>query len=399
MMQNIIKSISGILLIMGTAIGAGMLALPVVTGLAGFIPAVAINLICCLFMTATGLLFLEAILWMNDGVNLLTLTHHFLGKWGRFIACISFLLLYYCLEVSYCSGGAPVFSKVIDQAFGMQIVGTSMYIIFALVFGFLVFCGPTTVDRINWVLMAGFLITFFLLIKAGSSEVQTELLQRTDWKLSLIATPVLFGAYGYHNILPSLSSYMKRNVRSLRIAIITGSLLSFTIYSVWQWMIIGTLPLKDILGADIRGEPITQTLQNVVGYPLLVRFGEYFGFFALVTSFLGVSLSMVDFLADGLKVQRTGWARMALCLAVFVPPAVFAAINPGVFIEALGVAGGFGEAILNGLLPIAIVWVGRYWMLLPSQYALFGGRLMLVGLTLFTLLIMAVEAHHLFFAA
>ena len=396
-MPHIIRSLSGTLLVMGTAIGAGMLALPIVTGLAGFLPAIVINFLCCLFMMATGLLFLEAILWMDDGVNLLSLTQNFLGTGGRVIAGISFLLLYYCLEVSYCAGGAPVFSEVIRQILGFSVAGAPMYAVFAIVFGLLVFLGPKVVDRVNWILMVGLLVSFVLLIDAGTMQIRTELLKRTDWKLSLAATPVLFGAYGYHNLLPSLSSYLKRHVLSLRISIVSGCLAAFIIYSIWQWMIIGTLSLDDILGADARGEPVSQTLQRIVGHPWLVLFGEYFGFFALITSFLGVSLSMVDFLADGLKVNRTGGMRILLCIGVFLPPAIFAAANPGIFIEAIGVAGGFGEAILNGLIPIAIVWVGRYWKKLPSEYALFGGRTMLVILTLFTLLIMGIETHHLFF--
>lgn len=396
-MKRITKPLSGILLIMGTMIGAGMLALPVVTGLAGFVPAIVINLICCLFMMATGLLFLEAILWMEDGANLLTLADHFLGKGGRLIAGISFLFLYYCLMVSFYAGGAPIFSAVIGQLLGIKIAGSISYILFGVIFGLFVFFGPRTVNRINWILMSGLLISFILMTEAGSKGVRTELLHRADWKLSLAATPVLFGAYGYHNILPSLSSYLRRHVGHLRTSIVLGSVIAFAIYALWQWMIIGTLTLDDIIGADKRGEPITQTLQNIVGHPSLVLFGEYFGFFALVTSFLGVSLSMVDFLADGLKVKREGWMRLLLCLAVFFPPVVFAVLYPGIFIEAIGVAGGFGEAILNGLLPIAIVWVGRYWMNLPSQYSLGGGRPMLVVLILFTFLIMGIEAHHLFF--
>lgn len=397
MLKTFMRPISGILLIMGTAIGAGMLALPVVTGLAGFVPAIAINLLCCLFMMATGLLFLEAILWMHDGVNLLSLSENFLGKWGRLITGFFFLLLYYCLMVSYCAGGAPSLSDVLKLNFGYTFTGFASYLVFGSLFGLFVFFGPRTVNRINWVLMAGLLISFILLIDAGSEQVRSDLLSRTDWKLSLMATPVLFGAYGYHNVLPSLASYLKRHVGYLRVSIVMGSLLSFAIYSIWQWMIIGTLSLEDILGAEARGEPITETLENLVGHPWLVIFGEFFGFFALVTSFLGVSLSMVDFLADGLKVERQGWMRAILCLMVFLPPVIFAAIYPGIFIEAIGVAGGFGEAILNGLLPISIVWVGRYWRHLPSQYALFGGKPMLIVLVLFTLLIMGIEAHHLFF--
>lgn len=392
------RMISGILLVMGTCIGAGMLALPIVTGVSGFVPAIVVNLLCCLFMIGTGLLFLEAILWMEDGVNLLSLAGHFLGKAGKTAAGISFLFLYYCLEVSYCAGGAPVFSEVINQLFGMRFEGVLSYLVFAGFFGFFVFLGTQAIDRFNWLLMTGLLISFLLLIGIGSREVQWNLLERTNWRLSLAATPVLFGAYGYHNLIPTLSTYLKRNIKDLRIAIIVGCLLSFLIYSVWQWMIIGTLSLDEIELASQRGEPVTQTLQKIVGHPWLRRFGEFFGFFALVTSFLGVSLSMVDFLADGLKVNRQGWNRVALCFAVFLPPALFAAANPGIFIEAIGVAGGFGEAVLNGILPISIVWIGRYYEKLPSAYRLFGGRPLLVILLIITLLIIGIETQHLFFS-
>lgn len=398
MIQRAIRSVSGILLVMGTCIGAGMLALPVVTGVAGFLPAIAVNLLCCLFMMATGLLFVEAILWLEDGANVLSLAHYFLGKWGKIICGITFLFLYYCLNVSYCAGGAPAFSHVIAQFFGANIEGLPSYLLFAIFFGIIVFMGASMVNRLNWLLMTGLIISFVLLIGIGSSQVRSELLERSDWRLSLAATPILFGAYGYHNLLPTLSSYLKRNVTFLRLSVVFGTLLPFVIYSLWQWMIIGTLSLEEIQGADSRGEPITQTLQNTVGHPWLRRFGEFFGFFALVTSFMGVSLSMVDFLADGLKVRREGWTRLALCLAVFIPPAFFAAANPGIFIEAIGLAGGYGEAILNGLLPISMVWVGRYYLKLSSQYSLFGGRPMLLLLFIITLLIMGIETHHLFFS-
>lgn len=397
MTQHLLRPLSGVLLVMGTCVGAGMLALPVVTGLAGFIPAIAVNLLCCLFMMATGLLFLEAILWMEDGANVLTLADHFLGKIGKVIGGISFLFLYYCLEVSYCAGGTPVFSRVISQLLGIELTGVTSYLVFSLFFGFIVYLGTRTIDRLNWVLMTGLLLSFIFLIGVGSRQVHTELLHRADWKYSLAALPILFGAYGYHNLLPSLSTYLKRHAAHLRISIILGTLLPFVIYSVWQWMIIGTLTLGEIQGADNRGEPITQTLQNIVGHPWLSFFGEFFGFFALVTSFLGVSLSMVDFLADGLNVRRSGWPRIWLCLAVFLPPALFAAANPDVFIEAIGIAGGFGEAILNGLLPISMVWVGRYWLNLPSECRLGGGKALLILLFASTLLIMGIEAHHLLF--
>lgn len=101
---------------------------------------------------------------------------------------------------------------------------------------------------------------------------------------------------------------------------------------------------------------------------------------------------MVDFLGDGLKIHnRTGWNRFWLCLGVFLPPALIAGIYPDIFIAAIGIAGGIGEGFLNGILPIALVWVGRYRLGLQSDYALPGGKITLIILGLFAALIMGIE--------
>lgn len=105
---------------------------------------------------------------------------------------------------------------------------------------------------------------------------------------------------------------------------------------------------------------------------------------------------MVDFLGDALQVRRDGIPRFFLSLAAFVPPAFLAWMYPHAFITAMGIAGGYGEAILNGLIPILMVWIGRYSMKLDSQYKLPGGKATLVLLTCFTVAIMGLETYYLF---
>ena len=106
---------------------------------------------------------------------------------------------------------------------------------------------------------------------------------------------------------------------------------------------------------------------------------------------LGVAFSMVDFLADGLKVSPKGWIRVLLCGLVFLPPFLFSVFDPSVFVLAIGFAGGFGEAFLNGLLPVAMVWVGRYKRDLGGHPQLFGNKGMLTLLFLFGLAVMVLE--------
>ncbi|NGX57764.1 MAG: Tyrosine-specific transport protein, partial [Chlamydiae bacterium] len=370
--------------------GAGMLAIPLVTGISGFFPAMLINIICWLFMTATGLLFLEATLWMPDGSNVLSMAGRFLGPLGKLLGGVFFLFLYYCLMISYIAGGAPLLTDAIRNILMLDISIELGYVIYTLLLAGVVATGAWLVDRVNWILMTGLILAFFLLIGFGASDVNPDFLLHKRWALSFFAAPILFSAYGFHNIVPSLSTYLKRNRRHLRIAVITGTTLPFIVYSAWQWLIIGSVPLDQLQIASSQGVPASRILAEVTGTVWVGQIALFFGFFAIVTSLLGVSLSMVDFLGDGFHVKkRTGLLRLGLVILVFGPPAVVAFNYPMIFVEALGIAGGIGEAFLNGLLPIAMVWIGRYHMKLEGRHLLFGGRGLLSFLLIFTIFIMA----------
>lgn len=390
-------ALSAILLIGGTSVGAGMLALPTVTGIAGFIPAMALNVVCWLVMMATGLLFLEATLWMEKGANLLSMAGRLLGPLGKWIGGVSFIFLYYCLLVSYVAGGTPILVHETASFLPLTLSGVGGYLLFSALFGVIVYFGHWVVDRINWLLMMSLIISYFLLIGLGSGEVVPSHLMRQEWGATFAAAPILFCAYGYHNVIPTLTSYLNKNVAKLRLSIIVGTAIPFLVYSFWQWMIIGSIPQQEIIDSAKNGIPITFTLQEITGNRYLSMIGGYFGFFALVTSFLGVSLSVVDFFTDGLKITQFGFKRALLCLIIFLPPALLAAKFPGVFVEALSLAGGIGEAVLNGLFPIAMVWVGRYRLKLQGDLLIPGGKIVLLLLGLFTLLISSIEIHHLVF--
>lgn len=57
--------LGGTLLITGSCVGAGMLGLPILTGLSGFAPSLVMFVLVWLFMTITGLLLVEANGWFS----------------------------------------------------------------------------------------------------------------------------------------------------------------------------------------------------------------------------------------------------------------------------------------------------------------------------------------------
>ncbi len=383
--------LSGALFIAGTSIGAGMLALPFATGIAGFWPSMVVNVLCWLFMLCTGLLFLEATLWMPDGSNVLSMTRRFLGLPGKIIGGVGFIYLYYCLLTAYFSGGVPILVEVVRQLSGIDLDPHLALIAFTVIFGGIIFLGAFVTDRLNYVLMAGLIFSYMGLLGAGAVEVQASLLGKHDWPLAFLAVPTVFSAYGYHNIVPSISTYLGRNHHKLRLAIGIGTLIPFVIYGLWQWVIIGTIPQEILAQTLAKGETISEPLQAYLENPWLATFTRFFGFFAIITSVLGVGLSMVDFMGDGTKIPRKGWGRLLLCCMVFIPPFILSWSMPGIFFDALHYAGVYGEAILNGMIPILMVWVGRYVRGLKSDWQLPGGKPMLAFLFFLTLAIVGFE--------
>jgi tyrosine-specific transport protein len=378
------KVISGTSLIAGTTIGAGMLGIPLVTAEAGFFPAVGATLLVWGFMLLTGLLYVEVALSLPAGANIFSMAGHYLGPKGKLAAGGMFLFLYYCLLVAYISGGAPLLGYLLSSVFGIALNPQATLVLFGVIFGGIVWLGAKSIDRVNLILSIAMFFAYGLLVSQGSSEVALSKLTEASWSKAYFALPVLFSAFGYHNVVPSLCTYLERDKKSLKLSLFFGTGLALVVYLIWQWLILGSLSQEAIQSVLAKGEPVTMALQSLSGKSSIFALGQAFGFFALVTSFLGVAFSVVDFLSDGLK----GKNRSLLVLLTFLPPALCAALNPSLFEKALGVAGGFGEAFLNGILPVLLVWKYRSSQISGTH---FSGKGILKILFMFALVVMGLE--------
>lgn len=348
------KVISGTSMIAGTTIGAGMLGIPLVTAEAGFLPAVCTTVMVWLFMMLTGMLYVEVALSLPSGANIFSMAGHYLGSKGRAAAGGMFLFLYYCLLIAYIAGGAPLLGFLVKQGLGIDLNPKLCLVLFGLLFGSIIWLGSKAIDRVSLILFTAMVIAYAALVVTGSSEVMILRLFEAKWSKVCFALPVLFSAFGFHNVVPSLCTYLKQDRKSLRISIVCGTGIALMIFIIWQWLILGSLSQGTIQAVLDAGQPVTAALQELTGKNSLFAIGQSFAFFALVTSFLGVAFSVVDFLNDSLKFQ--GKNRSVLVMLTFIPPALCALFDPTIFETALGIAGGFGEAFLNGLLPIGLAW-------------------------------------------
>lgn len=375
------RFLRGILTIAGTTIGAGMLGVPLVTADAGFWPAFLVNFGVWIFVLCTGLLYAEVTLWMPEGTNILSTAHRFLGTRGKILIGGLFLFLYYCLMVAYFAAGAPILSSFFSKILGVSMEGWVSNLVFGVVFAAIVSFGSKWMSRMYFLVTIAMVGTYLILVGTGSSEVQMDRLISLNVPSFLFVIPVLFSAIGYHHVIPSLHSYLGGERKALRLSVFFGTTIPLFIFVIWQWVVLGSLPKQ------------AQALHAANDKAWMFEVGQYFAFFVIVTSMLGVAFSLVDFFSVTLKTSKFKIKRPMVVFATFFPPFVIAGIQPALFDQALGIAGGFGEAFLNGLIPPFLVWMGHK----ASHRSSLGGKLYLGILLLLSLFVIGLEAYYLVF--
>lgn len=385
------KILFGSLLVGGTALGAGMLGLPVATAGGGLIPSWMIYLFCWLFSIATGLLFVEIGLWLPPNANIVTMATELLGKWGRRAVWVLYIFLFYFLTISYVAGGGGLLFQITQQG----IPSSLAIVVFTLFFGSFVYMGTKVVGRLNAFLMVGLIISYFIFVGMGSSKMNLQLFERFGWEQALIGLPIIFTSFSYQGVIPSLLEYLNRSARSARLCIIYGTAIPFLAYIFWDLVIKGIVPIEGphgLLATREAGNTAVSPLSYFLPDSPITTIANIFAFFALTTSFIGVTLGLLHFLADSLHLKRTRANKLHLCTVIFIPTIVVSLINPSIFLSALSLAGGFGCAILLGFMPALMIWVGRYHRKFGTKdVQLFGGRAMLLLLMIAVVVVVAFQ--------
>ncbi|TNH15538.1 tyrosine transporter, partial [Testudinibacter sp. TR-2022] len=87
------KTLGGTLLVAGTTIGAGMLAMPITSAGMGFSFTIILLLILWLLLSYSALLFIEVYQTARIDDGLATLAEQYFGAFGRIISTLSLLFI------------------------------------------------------------------------------------------------------------------------------------------------------------------------------------------------------------------------------------------------------------------------------------------------------------------
>lgn len=369
------KITGGILLIIGTSIGGGLLALPMATAGGGFFHSIGLFFFAWLIMTFGAFFILEVNLWLPEHTNMVSMAKATLGNGGRLITWIIYLMLLYALLSAYIAGGSDLVMRLF-ASMHLTIPQWLGGLIFVLIFGIIIHRGIRTVDRANRLLMTVKMGAYLLLVLLVIPHAQLPKLEAGQTRLLAGAVMVVITSFGYATVIPSLRTYFNSNVKALRLAVGVGSAIPLVCYLLWDLAVQGTIDRGQLIQMSSSSHAVSDLTSALSAGKshTIASTAHLFTVICVVTSFLGVGLCLWDFLADGLRINKQKTLhRWQVTLTAIAPPFLIVVFWPGIFVKALAYAGVICVVLLM-LLPGLMVWSGRYVKKTASGYRVWGGR-------------------------
>lgn len=383
------------MLIAGTAIGAGMLSLPMISAGMWFFWSVALLLVSWFCMLRSSQALLEVNLHFEPGDSFHTLTKNLLGDFWSTLNGVSVAFVLYILVYAYVSGGGSVVHHTLQPILETPPPRFFTSLLFSTLLAVCIWWSSRAVDRLSVVLMCGMVLTLVLSVGGMIGDLRLDnLIDASGAGGEIIfiwcAVSTYLTSFCFHASVPSLVKYMGKDARSVDACLRYGTLIAFACYFVWLLAADGVIPRPDykevIAGGGNVGNLLTAAGENL-GSGFILRFLEIFSLLAVATSFLGAGLGLFDYMADLCNFDDSRGGRAKTMLVTMVPPMICGLVWPDGFLAAIGWAG-LAACVWSVIVPALLVRAGRKKFGIAG-YKAPGGSLLVPLLVAYGLLVAA----------
>ena len=402
------RFLAAVLLIVGVSVGAGMLALPMVTVGAGLLTSAAFLVLMCLFMLVLAFYVIKLVAIHPRGAHLVTIAKSTLGPWGVFVLWAANCFLLYAVLAAYISAGGDLIFNYFHAHSSFFSKGWAS-ILFTVVMSLFVITGVRVTGVANGVLMtlkAGlyFLLVVVILLHIRVHPSLSHILNDEHPLALKTMLLVAVASFTYAMIIPSIYAYLDFNLKRLKTAVVTGTVISLIIYVLWIMTVRFVVPLHGANGLlAIAKQGSIYELGKAIGdyshYSRAMLLSNSFISVCLLTTFLGVSLCLSDVIADGFKLRKRGWSAVVVYLFTYLPPIIAVLFFPKIFIAGVNYAG-LTSIIYLIVLPALMLYFAKYKKaLIPEEEPSFFHTkpviffILLVAVVLFVVGLMDIIAH------
>ena len=339
------KQLEAISLIAGTAIGSGMLSLPLVLAEYGL-------KFCCLLMIAfiwvayfSSIIRAELNIHSRADFSLRDVGNFFSGPIASKIAL---KLLSYSLIAAYLHGLALLLKTFLDIDINIIILAISGIAIVILIFSNNLI---TSINKSLFILLISAFVfaTLELLFKSEISELTIPAMQNLNIKSLAIAIPIIFTSFGFQGSIHSLTKFVNNDEKMIKRACLFGSIIPAFVYIIWLGSAIliisnnDSLFFQKMINGDANVGELISCLAKISNLTHLRLVFWLISLLALLTSIIGVGIAVFD--EWNLIMSRKSSAFLTI-----IPSSLIAIIIPNAFIKVLSISGAL-LAILGIFLP------------------------------------------------
>ena len=247
MSSRFLPILGGTMIVAGTAIGAGMLALPMISAGMWFYWSVGLLLVSWFCMFRSSQAILEVNLHFEPGDSFHTLVRELLGPFWSTLNGLAVAFVLYTLVYAYVSGGGSVVQQSLAPILGSTPPRLLSSLLFALLLTVCVWWSSKMVDRLSVLLMGGMALSFLLSISGMIGHIRLDTL--LDVKGSGGQAIFIWGAvstyltsFCFHASVPSLVKYLGKEPRTINACLRYGTLIAWSAIFPGSWRRTATSP-------------------------------------------------------------------------------------------------------------------------------------------------------------
>ena len=338
------KLLGSVFLLAGTAIGSGMLSLPIVLSKDGIRLSLLIMLAFTWVTYFSSIIRCDLNIHSDSRFSLQDVGEYFSGNIAKQIGSISFKLLSYSLMAAYLHGAASLLNVFLNYDLRVTIVLLGIFAILVLLLN------TTVIVKTNKTLFIVMMVALFAVIfdmlsrfNFSNSNIPGISSSLSAWTL-LSALPIAFTAFGFQGSLHSMTKFVENDEKLIKKACFYGSLTPAIVYISWISCVMfvvfnsSTEFFHKMITSDVSVDELILCLTNKLGSSHLKSIMCVISALALSTSAIGVGVAIFDEWKYSFE-KKSHDSKIIPAIISIVPPILIAATVENAFIKVLNISG------------------------------------------------------------
>lgn len=338
------KLLESVFLLAGTAIGSGMLSLPIVLSKYGIRLSLLIMLAFTWVTYFSSIIRCDLNIHSDSRFSLQDVGEYFSGNIAKQVGSISFKLLSYSLMAAYLHGAASLLNVFLNYDLRVTIVLLGIFAILVLLLNTTVIV-KTNKTLFIVMMIALFAVIFDMLSRFDFSNSNIPGISSNLSALTLLsALPIAFTAFGFQGSLHSMTKFVENDEKLIKKACFYGSLTPAIVYISWMSCVMfvvfnsSTEFFHKMITSDVSVDELILCLTNKLGSSHLKSIMCVISALALSTSAIGVGIAIFDEWKYSFE-KKSHNSKIIPAIISIVPPILIAATVENAFIKVLNISG------------------------------------------------------------